>query len=252
MSLSDQPRELAISQKHVGTTLLAGLIGLSATCLVATLAMAAVWEIASRVGSLACLILPAVILVLLSGSMLLQWGERFLPRLWPSGRRLLLDADALTLERRGRLVTKVAWGEPCDTLRWRLQGPDPVSDSVPPPGTLYLACQLKQESESISVYTKSSPHDWRRVPGWKQFALLESPRRPSQAQVLRGLFAQTGWRRRAKPAHRGVSSLPEGDPASLWPAELNRQRQGWELSFGDFCALMEAVDYNVSAQEYHA
>jgi hypothetical protein len=252
MSLSERPRELAISQEHLGTTLLAGLIGLSATCLVATLAMAAVWQIASWSGWLACLVLPAVILVLLSGSMLLQWGERFLPRLWPSGRRLLLDADTLTLARRGRVVTELVWDEPFDALWWRLQGPDPVSDSAPPPGMLFLACQLKQRSKTISVYTSSSPHDWRRVPGWKQFALLESLRRPSQVQVLRGLFSQTGWRRRARPSHRGVSSLPEGDPESLWPAELNRQRQGWELSFDDFCVLMGAVDRAVPAQEYHA
>jgi hypothetical protein len=28
----------------------------------------------------------------------------------------------------------------------------------------------------------------------------------------------------------------------LWPAELNRRRRGWELSFEDFCTLMMAIE----------
>lgn len=251
MNVSEHPRELVVSQGHLGTTLLAGIIGLAVTCLAATLAMGVVWQIASWSGWLACLILPAVILVLVSGSLLLQWCERFLPRLWPSGTRLMLNRDALTLSQRRNVLCEIVWDEPFTVLRWRIHGLDPVSDSASPPGWLCLACQLKQKSSTISVYAGCSALDWRRVAGWKHFPLLEGAWRPSQTEVLKGLVTRSGLRRQTAPSHRGVSSLPQGDPKILWPAERERHRGGWALAFDDFCALMAIVERSVHAKEWN-
>lgn len=247
MSLSGQPRELAISQGHIGTMLLAGLISLVGTCLTATTLMALVFHIASWSGWLACLVLPAVCLVLITGSVLLHWSERNLPRLWPSGKQLVLDKDTLTLSQGSSVKSQILWNQPFSVLRWRMQGTDLTAESSSPPGWLRLACQLTQQTHAISVYTGCSPQDWRRVPGWKQFASLEGARRPSQTAFLRGLVTQSVLRRQATPSHRGASSLPVGDPKTLWPAEGHRQRQGWALSFDDFCVLMAAVERSIAA-----
>jgi hypothetical protein len=235
------PRELAISQAHLGTTLLAGIVGLTATCLVATLAMGAVWQIATWAGWLACLILPVVILVLFLGALFLNWGERLLHRLWPSGKHLTLSKDELTLSRRGKALTKIVWHEPFDMLRWRMMGADPLSDAASS-SSLCLACQLRQHANTIGVFTRCSAQDWRLVPGWKQFPLLESIRRPSQAEVMRGLIKPSRRQRDAAPSYRGVTSFPTADPEIVWPAEMDRQRNGWELGFDDFRALMGAIE----------
>ncbi len=238
----DWPRELAIGQGHLGTTLLAGVVGLTATCLLATLAMGTLWQFATWSGWLACLILPVVLLILFSGALFLNWGERFLPRLWPSGKQLILQKDGLTLSRRSKVLSKIVWHEPFTALRWRMKGADPLSNAASSSGQLCLACQLKQQANTLGVFTRCSVQDWRRVPGWKQFPLLESIRRPSQTEVIRGLINPSRRQRDGAPSHRGISSLPEADPETVWPAEMDRQRNGWELDFDDFCALMGAIE----------
>jgi hypothetical protein len=93
------------------------------------------------------------------------------------------------------------------------------------------------------VYTGCSPQEWRHVPGWKQFPLLENEGPRSQSVILRDLVVRSALRRpAAATAHRGFSSLPKGDPKVLWPAELFRRRRGWALSFDDFCAVVAAVE----------
>jgi len=243
MSLSARPRELLISQGHVGTVLLAGLIGLTATCVVATLMMALIFQVADSYAWVGCLFLPAVGLVLVASTVLWQWSERHLPRVWPSGKRLVLGQEDLTLARRNRVYVRILWDQPATVLRWRLHGTDAAVDGDHPPGRLHLACQLTQQSHTISVYTGCSPQEWRRVPGWKQFPLLERGEPRGQSAVLRDLVVRSVLRRPpAAPAFQGFSSLSKGDPKLLWPAELQRRRSGWALSFEDFCALMTAVE----------
>jgi hypothetical protein len=247
MSLSERPRELVISQSHFGTMLLAGLVGLGAACLAATILMALFFQIASWSGWLACLFLPAVGLVSIAGTVLLHWSERNLPRVWPSGKRLVLDEGMLALTQRGSVKSRILWNEPFTALRWRMYGTDLATEPCTTPGWLRLACQLSQQTHTISVYTGCTPQDWRRVLGWKQFPLLESTRQPSQSAVPRGVVGPSVDRRRTTPSHRGMSSLPEADPKALWPAERNRRRQGWALSFDDFCVLMTAVEQSIDA-----
>jgi hypothetical protein len=52
------------------------------------------------------------------------------------------------------------------------------------------------------------------------------------------------------PSQRGISSMVQGDPKVLWPAEFNRRRAGWELSFEDFGAVMSAVQQSRQLREW--
>ena len=227
-------RELAVDQRHTGALLLAGLIALTGTCLAGALVVALLLRVAGHPVLTLCLFLPAVFLVLLVGSFLLHWGEHNLPRLWPSGSRLLLDGAALTLERRDTLLCQIRWDEPFTALRWRVRQIEGVHDS----NWLCLACQLEQDEHAICVYTDASSQDWRRVPGWKQFPLLEGAPHPAQGAFLRIPLARS----RAAPSRYNFGSLPQADPKILWPAEHRRRRQGWSLSFEDFGAVVAAVE----------
>ena len=246
--MTDKPRELNIDQSHAGTLLLAALFGLLATCVVTIVALAFVWQVASWVGWLLCLFIPAVFLVLLVGHFLFDWSERVLPSLWPSRRRLLLDRRRLTLSRRNRIKSRILWDEPYSALCWRARYDEESLDAGSNRGMLVLACQLTQSHDMICVFTASSAKDWRRVPGWKQFPLLEGAQRQSLGRLEEHTIASMP-RTRGAPSHRGISSMVQGNPKELWPAELRRRRGGWELSFEDFCAVMCVVERSIQERE---
>jgi hypothetical protein len=200
---------------------------------------------------LLCLFVPVVFVVLLAGQFLFNWSERTLPSLWPSRRRLLLDGKRLTLSRRNRIKSQIVWDEPYSVLRWRVRNIEMSLDAGPSRGMLVLACQLTQSHDMICVFTGSSAKDWRRVPGWKQFPLLEGVQRHNLGRFKEHTFASMP-RKRDAPSHRGVGSLEQGDPKELWPAELRRRRGGWELSFEDFCAVMNAAQRTIQQRELDA
>jgi hypothetical protein len=202
-------------------------------------ALALFWQIASLSGWLLCLIVPVVLGVLLVGQWLFTFWERLFPRLWPSRSRLLLDGKGLTLRRRGRTRSCISWDEPHSTLLWRMQKAQASlyegSHNMP----LVLACQLSQRRNVISLFTSSSPEQWRRLPEWKRFPLLEGAQQLAGGPLWKSVIPLIAPQRRA-PSHRGASSLEHGDQKVLWPAELQRRRQGWAVSFDDFCAVMLA------------
>jgi hypothetical protein len=229
MNQSGHPRELTISQQHTGTLLLAGLMALAGTCLVGVLSVASVLWFASRSMGAFCLLLPVILLVMFSGIFLLHWGENNLPRLWPSGNRLTLDGAALTLKRRHTIKSQMRWDEPFTALRWRVR----QTEGKWEPNQLCLACQLEQRERSLCVYTDASSQDWRRVPGWRQFSLLENALHPGRIEPLTGLAMV--------PSRHGADSRPQADPRTLQLAERQRRQRGWALSYEDFCAVMAVV-----------
>jgi hypothetical protein len=236
-------REITIDQRHNGTLLLAGVLALVASFVVTVLVFVLIWQLSNWSGWLLCLLVPGIAVVLLIGSWMLQWGERLLVRLWPSSRHLALDGSALAQKRRHRVEKRVNWHEPFETLRWRTRW------RGAPQGALCLACQLVQGRDRISVYTRCSVLDWRRVPGWKNFPFLGGF--PSaQRRILSPGRGMIGYSRRsAAPTHRGPSSLPELDPDKTWPAERFRRDHGWALGFDDFCAIMAAVEAGIVTEE---
>jgi hypothetical protein len=249
MTAHNDQRDLVIDQSHTGTVVLAALFGFLTTLLVATAALTVFWQIAGLSGWLICLFVPVVLLVLLAGQLFFNWSERALPRLWPSRRRLVLDDQGLTLSRGGRLRCQVNWEDPYTAVQWRIRHTEVPNAHGPKIGLLVLASQLRQGNNSICVFTDSSTKDWRRVPGWKQFALLEgAPRRGLDR--FRGYALLSIPRNLSAPSHRGVSSMAQGDPKVLWPIEINRRRVGWKLSFEDFCAVMSAVQRSRQLREW--
>ena len=247
MTAHADQRELMIDQGHVGTALLAALLGFVATCVVAAGALATFWQVAGMSGWLLCLFVPVVFMVLLAGHFVFNWWERVLPRLWPSGRRLVLGGQGLTLSRRGRIQCQIRWEHPFTAVQWRMRQTDVPYGFGPRGGHLVLACQLTQNSDRICVFSDSSPSDWRRVPGWRKFALLEEA--PSRGSVLsKNSGLSQPKRRLSAPSHRGVTSMVQGDPKVLWPAELGRRRGGLALLFEDFCAVMDAVEQSRQQQ----
>jgi hypothetical protein len=251
MSHTEGPRELGIDQSHIGTLLGAGMLALVVSCLAATMIMTLAWSVATWSGWVFCLLLPAVSGAMILAFLVMQWGERNLSRLWPSGRRLVLEQAFLTLKRRNAVQIQVVWDEPLDVVRWRMRRTNSTqpSDSFFVP--LCLACQLSQKGRTISVYTHCSPQDWRRVPGWKNFPPLFGKRKPDQSLRLPGHLTSSVMSPARAPSHRGYSSLSEGDAKVLWPAERYRRRRGWELTFEDFCALMATVEHYMEKQEQH-
>lgn len=249
MTAHNDKRDLVIDQSHMGTVVLAALFGLLATCLVATVALAAFWQTAGLSGWLLCLFVPVVLLVLLVGQLSFNWWERTLPRLWPSRRRLVVDEQGLTLSRRDRLKCQIRWEDPYVVVQWRIRHTEVPNEYGPKIGQLVLASQLSQGNSNICVFTDASAKDWRRVPGWKQFALLEgAPRRGLDR--FKGSALLSIPRHVRAPSHRGVSSMAQGDPDVLWPVEINRRRVGWGLSFEDFCAVMSAVQRSHQLREW--
>ena len=250
MSFSEGQRDLVISQSHSGTRLLAPLIGIPVTCLFAAVALALVWQLTRSAGWLLFLFLLAVGAVLLVGSYVLSWSERFLPLLWPSGRRLSLREDHLTLSHGDKVESQIRWEEPFEALRWRVYGNDSLFGSTSLSDQFVLACQLKQGLHIITLFTSCSALDWRRTPSWKQFPLLD-PDQGRSMGLFQGIVAQSPLKRRAAPSHRGVSSLSQADPESVWPAEYDRHRNGWGLSFEDFRSVMMFVERSLQTQEHH-
>jgi hypothetical protein len=249
MTEYNDQRDLVVDQSHTGTVVLAALFGVLATCLVATVALAALWQIAGLSGWLLCLFVPVVFLVLLVGQLSFNWWEGVLPRLWPSRRRLVVDVQGLTLSRRGRIQCQIRWEDPYKAVQWRIRHLEVPSEYGPKIGLLVLASQLSQGNSSICVFTDSSSKDWRRVPGWKQFALLEGAPRRGLGR-FKGSALLSVPRHVGAPSHRGVSSIAQGDPDVLWPAEINRRRVGWGLSFEDFRVVMSAVQRSQQMREW--
>ncbi len=249
MNLTEGPRELAIDQSHIGTLLAAGLLALVVSCLAATMILTLAWSVASWSSWVSCLLLTAVCGAMVLGFLVMHWGEQNLARLWPSGRRLVLEKAFLTLKRRNAVQIRVVWDEPFDAVRWRVRRTNSIRPSDASFVPLSLACQLSQDGRRISVYTHCSSKDWRRVPGWKRFPPLFGKRKPGQSLLLSRHPTPSVMLLAAAASHRGADSLAEGDASVLWPAERYRRRRGWELSFEDFCALMATVEHYVEKME---
>jgi hypothetical protein len=237
MNQSGHPRELTVNQQHTGTLLLAGLIALTGTCLLGVLSVASVLWFASRSMWSLCLFLPVILLVMFSGIFLLHWGENNLPRLWPSGNRLTLDGAALTLKRRDIIKSQIRWNESFTALRWRVR----QTEGKWEPNQFCLACQLEQREHSLCVHTGASSQDWRRVPGWRQFSLLESAPHPGRIEPLTGLAMV--------PSQRETGSLPQAAPRIVQLAERQRRQRGWALSYKDFCAVMAVVESTLNDEQ---
>lgn len=248
MSVPQGSRTIDLEQAHIGATVVAGLIALITTCLTASLAMTLTWHLVRQSSWLFCLFLPALSGIMLTGFLILNWGERRLARIWPSGRQLVLDQNALTLRRGKRVINRIDWDQPFGSLRWRLYGRTPKRDFETSSGRLCLACRLIQDQDGITLYSHCSPQEWRRVPGWKQFSLFDGT--PIWSAFPGGHLIRSTMRRRSTPSQRGAGSLPEADPHVVGPAELNRRRKGWNLSFEDFCAVLDVVESHMRLEEH--
>jgi hypothetical protein len=251
MRLYEEQRELVVDQSHLGTILLAGLLSLVTTCSVAMVFLGWARRLARSFSWFGCLILPVFLALILFGFLFLRWGERFLPRIWPSGRRLVLDGRGLTLVGRRGVLNQISWQEPFDVLRWRLFKRKARSDQERGASTVCLACQLRQRGNRISVYTICSTLDWRRVPGWKTFASFRA-RSVTTLDLIDAAGRTPASRARWWALSRQrTGSMPEADPEAVGPAEDFRRSRGWALDLDDFCALMAIIEACDEMKEQH-
>jgi hypothetical protein len=87
-------------------------------------------------------------------------GDRYMKRVWPSGREILLDDAALVLRDRKEGDQKVSWHDRVNVLAWRFT----VSRrGRVPKGHYCMALQIVQDEHQITAYTFLNPkalEDW--------------------------------------------------------------------------------------------
>ncbi len=148
-------------------------------------------------------------------------ADRLLKRYWSSGRRLVLDTQALVLrdQRRGRTPqTRIVLDQRINVQSWRFT----VRRSSPraPSGWIMLACQLGQDDTQLILYT------------------FMPPKRSATLPLLR-VFSELAGR---KDLEGGKLSLRETtEQRRLLKAENERWQDGAELQPESFASVLEAL-----------
>lgn len=162
------------------------------------------------------IVLPAAIGVGLG----VAWAsERVIKRVWPSSRALTLNADSLTLRKRGATEAVIAWDRRINVLAWRFTVP-PRRGRIPK-GWYCMAVQLGQDETTMTLYTFFPPEEARSLAEYEQFAPL---------------ISRKEWEK-ASPAER----LLMGEQTRLHGAEVDRWNTGAELAREDFAALVAVM-----------
>ncbi|MBN1121411.1 MAG: hypothetical protein JXJ17_10040 [Anaerolineae bacterium] len=151
----------------------------------------------------------------------LAWfAERYLRKVWPSGRELIGGMEGLVLRKKSGESVEIAWdGEP-EIKTWHFTI-DSRRASVPK-GWHCTSLQLAQSDRLITVYAFMAPADFEMLPANKLFEELISRR-------------ETNGQKQAKQA------IDEGPQAELWKAERNRWQGGAEMQPADFASLIHLI-----------
>ncbi|MEP7288568.1 MAG: hypothetical protein ABI947_22680 [Chloroflexota bacterium] len=169
-------------------------------------------------GSSGCLAFVGGLMIAL---LTLTAGDRVLKRLWPSGRRLVLESGGLQLEdkRRGRQqATQMQWNQRINALGWRFK----VSrgSARVPKGWLMLSLQLLQDDAELIVYTFMPEKEAATLPIYQEFTALV-PRKQLESEQL--------------PLRE------RGEQRRLLKVEQQRWQDGAEIRREDFVILIETL-----------
>ncbi|GEM_PF-595189 len=154
-----------------------------------------------------------------------SWAaEWLLKRVWPSGRKLEVSAESITLREPSGENTSLVWDKGISVLSWHFVIRQ--RRAWVPKGWYCVACRLSDGDNVITAYTFTKPAIARAMPQWTAFEELISQKAARTDYEVR-LAASQEHLRAAEDMrwHAGVEMLPE-DFATL-VQELDRRLADW-------------------------
>jgi hypothetical protein len=153
--------------------------------------------------------------------------DRYLKRIWPSGRSLTVNPDGLFLRdqrKKQDAETRITWDQRVNLLAWKFtiqRGSARV-----PKGWVMLGLKLLQDEAQLVLYTFMPAKEASALPTYDRFVPLAS-----RAQI-----------------DKGELSLREaGEQRRLLKAEDERWRDGAEVRREDFVPLLELINRNIGS-----
>lgn len=171
--------------------------------------------------------------------------EAWLKRVWPSGRRLLLDAQGITAVHAESHQTRLAWQDGVRAVTWSFQignfGHGGRERRVPK-RWFCLAVRLRTEDDSVTVYTFMPPAQARQIAAAEAFTEINLKE-----------VAETSPRLRLGPPPP-LPQIPQealaGPHGRFWQGEKARRREGFELEPDDFLTFHAFVERHVHTRRF--
>lgn len=175
---------------------------------------------------------------LLVGVAMAWVAEQIIKRVWPSGRRLVLDEAGILAGDVDGTEQFLSWSENLSSIHWffRLSGyPRGGRERRVPKNWLCLATQLQQADERLVVYTYMAPA--------KAAAWTENNQKggPHFQQIFPVEVYDTSFRARFGPPVRPElpARILAGKHGKYWLAERRRWNEGYELPPREYALFLE-------------
>lgn len=183
--------------------------------------------------SLSC-VLGLVLALAITGGL-----ELWLKRIWPSGRKLVLDDAGIRAYDQSTESQFIQWRERWTSLKWyfSLQGYRRGGrEKRLPKRWLCLACQLQQGETRLIAHSYMPPE---KAEIWLDNENL----RPKFHQIQPGDVYESSWSTRlGAPARPQLSNeVLTGSDGRYWLVERHRWDEGFELTPNDFATFMDKV-----------
>lgn len=174
----------------------------------------------------------AVVLAIVGGFLV----EKFLKRVWKSGRSLTLLQDAVVASNKGAETMHVDLAQ-SELIVWRypMKGFSRGGrERRVPSGNYLVACQISSDDVVLSAFTFLSTKDMREILARSQVIDVNMAMLYGNSKRLRGVT----------PAQRPGMVTKERHqwPTKVWEAETRRWSEGFELEPVDFSSLMSHVE----------
>ncbi|HID50625.1 MAG TPA: hypothetical protein EYP41_01130 [Anaerolineae bacterium] len=244
METSDSfPIELRADQEHSGIRTIV-VIGLFVLLFLFYLLISALWS-AFAPGNLADYTFVISCGIAIGLALVSLWAlEKYLKRIWPSGRAIILDDAGVQAKDPEADTVQILWADEPFQLSWwfYLRGyPRGGRERRLPKHWVCVATQLQAGENFVIVYTYAPP---KEATVWTHYE--REFRQLNPAEIYKhGLTS-----RFAAPSRPEVpSKLLLGKDGKHWQAEQRRWLYGYELERDDFKKFM---DFAASRQTYHS
>lgn len=162
-------------------------------------------------------------------------GERILKRVWPSGRKLIIEPHRITLRMPERDDRAIVRDKRLNEMWWHLplgEYPRGGRERRQPGSWFCLAGQLQQDETRIVAYCYAPP---KRKKAWLQ-------KYPFRKLDPTDVYDTSVSARLGAPMRPEITpEIVAGADGSYWLAERNRWREGVELTPEDFELLLRAA-----------
>ena len=194
-------RHIVIDAEHFPVRFWGPVLALGMVVLAHIVGMALAKRVLEPSVSPLCVVLPADLLVFISGGALI---DRLLRRVWPSRRSATLSEEALVItdaRRSPARITRIEWNRTVNIKAWRV----PVQRRTRvPKGWYCMALHLLQDEEEAIFYTFMPPQEAENAIGYRYFVRLR-PRRETQSNT--DLSAVAEQRRLAEQDELGLRTV---------------------------------------------